>query len=107
MSEMLIFVQTKIPMSGIINFNMIKRINQLVLEMYFNLIDQLLLASQRSACCHSHLWDRPSPKRVTVKQCTTCNALLSRDVSAACIILDIFEFQRQNQTKDFPAFIYM
>jgi hypothetical protein len=63
-------------------------------------------SSQRSPCCHSHLLDRPSPKRVTVKQCTTCKTLLSRDVSAACIILDIFEFQRQNQTKDLPSFIY-
>ncbi len=62
-------------------------------------------SSQRSACCHSHLTDRPSPKRVTVKQCTTCKTLLSRDVSAACIILDIFEFQRRNRTKDLPEFI--
>jgi hypothetical protein len=63
-------------------------------------------SSQRSACCHSKLVDRPSPKRVTVKQCTTCKTLLSRDVSAACIILDIFEFQRRNQTRELPAFIY-
>jgi hypothetical protein len=63
-------------------------------------------SSQRSACCHSHLANRPSPKRVTVKQCTACKTLLSRDVSADCIISDIFEFQRQNQTKELPEFIY-
>ncbi len=62
-------------------------------------------SSQRSACCHAGLTDRPSPKRVTVKQCKTCKTLLSRDVSAACIILDIFEFQRRKQTTELPAFI--
>jgi hypothetical protein len=40
---------------------------------------------------------------VTVKQCTSCQTLLSRDVSAACVILDIFEFQRQeNKTLSLP-----
>ena len=34
---------------------------------------------------------------VTVKQCTSCQTLLSRDVSAACVILGIFEFQRQEK----------
>jgi hypothetical protein len=63
-------------------------------------------SSQRSACCHSHLKNRPSPKRVTVKQCIECKTLLSRDVSAACIILDIFEFQRLHRTKDLPGFIH-
>jgi hypothetical protein len=43
--------------------------------------------------------------RVTVKQCTSCKTLLSRDVSAACVILDIFEFQRQERTTDLPAFV--
>jgi hypothetical protein len=61
-------------------------------------------SSQRSACCHSILIDRPT--RVTVKQCTTCKTLLSRYVSAACILLDILEFQRRNKTNDLPAFIY-
>jgi hypothetical protein len=41
-------------------------------------------------------------KRVMVKQCTACQTLLSRDVSAACVILDIFEFQRQERTLALP-----
>jgi hypothetical protein len=45
--------------------------------------------------------------RVTVKQRTSCKTLLSRDVSAACVILDIFEFefQRQERTTALPAFV--
>jgi len=35
--------------------------------------------------------DRPSKKRVTAKQCVQCKTLLSRDLSAACIILYIFQ----------------
>jgi hypothetical protein len=41
-------------------------------------------------------------KRVTVKQCTACQTLLSGDVSAAYVILDIFEFQRQGRTRALP-----
>ena len=56
------------------------------------------LSSQRSACCLSRVNNcrkiKPGMKRVTVKQCTSCQTLLSRDVSAACVILDIFEFQK-------------
>ena len=63
-------------------------------------------SSQRSACCHAKLDDRPSQKkRVTVKQCKDCGTLLSRDLSAACIILDIFNHQRMYQTDSLPAFI--
>ena len=64
------------------------------------------LSSQRSACCHSKMKDcrkiQPGMKRVTVKQCTSCQTLLSRDVSAACVILDIFEFQRHGRTLSLP-----
>jgi hypothetical protein len=64
------------------------------------------LSSQRSACCLSRMKDchtiQPGMKRVTVKQCTSCRTLLSRDVSAACVILDIFEFQRQGRTLSLP-----
>jgi hypothetical protein len=76
------------------------------------------LSSQRSACCHSKLdncqQNRPGKKRVTSKlQCQSCKTLLSRGVSAACVILDIFEFQfqfqfqfqRQERTTDLPAFV--
>jgi hypothetical protein len=67
------------------------------------------MSSQRSACCHSELnncqQSRPNKKRVTVKQCKRCKTLLSRDVSAACVILDIFEFQRQERTTNLPAFV--
>ena len=83
-----------------------KRLRRLLSKYIPVILSSEFRSSKRSACCHSHLTDRPSPKRVTVKQCTTCKTLLSRDVSAACIILDIFEFQRLNQTKDLPAFIH-
>ena len=68
------------------------------------------LSSQWSACCHSKLdncqQNRLGKKRVTSKlQCQSCKTLLSRDVSAACVILDIFEFQRQERTTDLPAFV--
>jgi hypothetical protein len=82
-----------------------KRLRRLLSKFMPVILSSEYCSSQRSACCHSHLTDRPSPKRVTVKQCTTCKTLLSRDVSAACIILDIFEFQRRNRTKDMPEFI--
>ena len=62
-------------------------------------------SSQRSACCHAKLNDRPSTKRVTVKQCKECKTLLSRDLSAACIIMDIFNYQRANATDMLPSFI--
>jgi hypothetical protein len=71
-----------------------KRLRRLLSKYVPVILSSEYRSSQRSACCHSHLTDRPSPKRVTVKQCTACKTLLSRDVSAACIILDIFEFQR-------------
>jgi hypothetical protein len=90
-----------------------KRLRRLLSKYLPVILSSEYRSSQRSACCHSHLMDRPSPKRVTVKQCTTCKTLLSRDVSAACIILDIFEFQRlalaraqAHQTRDLPAFIH-
>jgi hypothetical protein len=53
-------------------------------------------SSQRSACCHKKMKDRPSPRRVTVKQCTDCKTLVARDISAACVIHDIFCYQRDN-----------
>ena len=62
-------------------------------------------SSQRSACCHKKMTDRPSPRRVTVKQCTSCKTLVSRDVSAACVIHDIFCYQRDHQTDGLPSFI--
>ena len=83
-----------------------KRLRRLLSKYIPVILSSEYRSSQRSACCHAALADRPSPKRVTVKQCTTCKTLLSRDVSAACIILDIFEFQRLNQTKDLPAFTF-
>ena len=52
------------------------------------------------------LYNRPSKKRVTVKQCTNCKTLLSRDTSAACIILDIFEYQRKHMTRELPTIFY-
>jgi hypothetical protein len=82
-----------------------KRLRRLLSKYVPVILSSEYRSSQRSACCQSPLTNRPSPKRVTVKQCTLCKTLLSRDVSAACIILDIFEFQRVNQTKDLPAFI--
>jgi hypothetical protein len=62
-------------------------------------------SSQRSGCCHVGMTDRPSPRRVTVKQCTKCKTLVSRDVSAACVIHDIFYYQRKHQTDGLPPFI--
>jgi hypothetical protein len=62
-------------------------------------------SSQRSACCHVKMTDRPSPRRVTVKQCTQCKTLVSRDISAACVIHDIFCYQRASQTNELPPFI--
>jgi hypothetical protein len=44
-------------------------------------------------------------KRMTVKQCITCKTLLSRDVSAACVILDIFEHQRQGKDTFFTVYL--
>ena len=82
-----------------------KRLRRLLSKYTPVILSSEYRSSQRSACCHAHLKNRPSPKRVTVKQCMTCKTLLSRDVSAACVILDIFEFQRRNQTKDLPVFI--
>jgi hypothetical protein len=83
-----------------------KRLRRLLSKYVPVILSSEYRSSQRSACCRSHLTNRPSHKRVTVKQCTTCKTRLSRDVSAACIILDIFEFQRRNQTQDLPEFIY-
>jgi hypothetical protein len=63
-------------------------------------------SSQRSVCCHTLMTDRSSSKRVTVKQCVRCKTLLSRDLSAACVILDIFRYQRSHTTTKLPPFIY-
>jgi hypothetical protein len=40
---------------------------------------------------------------MTVKQRMSCNTLLSIDVSAYYVILDIFEFRRLHWTKSLPA----
>jgi hypothetical protein len=82
-----------------------KRLRRLLSKYVPVILSSEYRSSQRSACCHALLKNRPSPKRVTVKQCVSCNTLLSRDVSAACVILDIFEFQRLHRTKGLPAFI--
>ena len=72
-----------------------KRLRRLLSKYMPVIISSEYCSSQRSACCHGALADRPSPKRVAlaraqapVKQCTTCKcttSLLSRDVSAGLI----------------------
>jgi hypothetical protein len=42
-------------------------------------------------------------RRSTVLQCVKCNTLLSRDVLAAALIGDIFEFQRAGATRNLPT----
>ena len=69
-----------------------KRLRKLLSQYIPIVLSSEYRSSQRS---HSTLYNRPSKKRVTVKQCTNCKTLLSRDTSAACIILDIFEYQRK------------
>jgi hypothetical protein len=87
-----------------------QRLRRLLSKYIPVIVSSEYMSSQRSACCHSKLKDcrqnRPGrQKRVTVKQCTSCKTLLSRDVSAACVLLDIFEFQRQEHTTALPAFV--
>jgi hypothetical protein len=83
-----------------------KRLRRLLSKYIPVIVSSEYLSSQRSACCLSRMRDcrkiQPGMKRVTVKQCTSCQTLLSRDVSAACVILDIFEFQRQGRTLSLP-----
>jgi hypothetical protein len=57
-----------------------KRLRRLLSKYIPVILSSEYRSSQRSACCHSHLKNRPSPKRVTVKQCTTCKTLLSRQM---------------------------
>jgi hypothetical protein len=83
-----------------------KRLRRLLSKYVPVILSSEHLSSQRSACCLSRMKDcrkiQLGMKRVTVKQCTSCQTLLSRDVSAACVILDIFEFQRQERTLALP-----
>ena len=72
-----------------------KRLRKLLSQYIPIVLSSEYRSSQRS---HSTLYNRPSKKHVTVKQCTNCKTLLSRDISAACIILDIFEYQRKHMT---------
>ena len=82
-----------------------KRLRRLLSKYVPVVLSSEYRSSQRSACCHSKMSNRPSKKRVTVKQCLSCKTLLSRDVSAACVILDIFKFQRSGQTSELPEWI--
>ena len=82
-----------------------KRLRRLLSKYVPVVLSSEYRSSKRSACCHAEVSDRPSEKRITVKQCTACKTLLSSDVSAACIILDISQYQRTNRTSDLPMFI--
>ncbi len=62
-------------------------------------------SSQVSGCCLAPMIDRPSRHRVTVKKCVNCIRLLSRDLSAAMVILAIFRWQRRFRTSGLPPFI--
>jgi hypothetical protein len=86
-----------------------KRLRRLLSKYIPVIVSSEHLSSQRSACCHHKMKDcrrkLPGMKRVTVKQCNRCKTLLARDVSAACVILDIFEFQRQGRVSERPALL--
>ena len=60
-----------------------KRLRRLLSKYMPVILSSEYCSSQRSACCHAALTDRPSPKRVAraraqapVKQCTTCKCVL-------------------------------
>jgi hypothetical protein len=66
-------------------------------------------SSKRSACCHGTVEpltrvEEPR-RRSNAFRCLTCHTLLGRDRSAACVIVDIFKYQRQHQTAELPAWI--
>lgn len=82
-----------------------KRLRQKLSKYVHIILSSEYRSSQRSGCCRVKMKDRPSTRRVTVKQCTSCKTLVSRDVSAACIIHDIFCYQRAHQTNELPPFI--
>ena len=62
-----------------------QRLRRLLSKYIPVIVSSEYLSSQRSACCLSRMKDcrkiQPGMKRVTVKQCTSCQTLLSRDVS--------------------------
>ena len=82
-----------------------KRLRRLLSKYCHIMLSSEWRSSQRSACCHAKMQDRPSRHRTTVKQCLKCRRLLARDGSASCIILDTFKYQRQNQTTDLPPWL--
>ena len=65
-------------------------------------------SSQVSSCCHAPMKDAPrlhGRRRVVVKHCSKCSITVSRDLSAAGVISDAFQYQRQNQTDAMPPFL--
>ena len=69
-------------------------------------------SSQRAPCCKSSVHGSPghrekhgNSKRDSVLFCDKCNGIFARDMSAACVILDIFEFQCEHQTSRLPPYI--
>jgi hypothetical protein len=83
-----------------------KRLRRLLSKYIPVILSSEYMYSQWSACCHSRMKDcrkiQPGMKRVTVKHCTSCRTMLSRYVSAACVILYSFEFQRQERKDLLP-----
>ena len=86
-----------------------KRLRRLLSKYVPIVLSSEYRSSQCSACCHRAMTSkkRTNGKRAEVKQCTnpTCKTLLSRDVSAACVIIDIFKFQRHQQEDRLPLYI--
>jgi hypothetical protein len=54
-----------------------KRLHNRLVKYVHVVLSSEYRSSQRSGCCHVKMTDRPSPRRVTVKQCTKCKTLVS------------------------------
>ena len=85
-----------------------KKLQRLVSKYIPVIVSSEYGSSQISCCCHepmSACKHKGQTKRVTVKTCTKCHTMLSRDRSAACVIADIFRYQRKLQTLELPSFL--
>ena len=79
-----------------------KRLRRMLSKYLPVMVSSEYRSSQRSACCHDklikHDGGRGGTLRSTVSRCKSCRRFLSRDLSAAGVILDIFEHQRATQS---------
>ncbi len=85
-----------------------KRLRRLLSKYLHIVVSSEYRSSQICCCCHEALVDGPRKskgRRVVVKHCKKCKATVARDLSAASVIIDIFEWQRLHRTDDLPPFV--